>query len=265
MTKRKQQHKTQQGRKTSSGRSAKPVVREEGIWLYGTHAINAALANPERRKKRLLVAGNAIEQIICADDDETPSVAVTRDEIEALLPADAVHQGLALEVKPLKSAELEDIFEVAAEDALIVVLDQASDPRNIGAVMRSASAFGAAALVLPDRHAPEATGVMAKAASGALDRLPLVRVTNISRALAMLKEAGFWCIGLDGRADTPLAEAGTGGRNALIIGSEGSGLRRLTAEKCDILASIPINAEAESLNLSAAAAIALYEMRRSRP
>jgi len=179
------------------------------------------------------------------------------------LPPGAVHQGVALETAPLGGADLGAITDIAPDNALVVLLDQASDPRNIGAVMRSAAAFGAAAMILPDRHTPEATGVLAKAASGALERLPLVRVTNIARTLAQLKDADFWCIGLDGDADSPLNTAARPGRVALVIGSEGRGLRRLTAEKCDALAAIPMRAEAGSLNLSAAAAIALYELRRT--
>ncbi|MAF47104.1 MAG: 23S rRNA (guanosine(2251)-2'-O)-methyltransferase RlmB [Rhodospirillaceae bacterium] len=240
-----------------------PAKRQEQTgktWLYGRHAIEAALQNPARRKFRLLIAGEAKIQL--HEDGAGIAETVSRHELEAALPDGAVHQGMALQVAPLENADLGAVAAEAGEDALIILLDQASDPRNIGAVMRSAAAFGATAVVLPDRHAPEATGVLAKAASGALDRLPLVRVTNIARAIGQLKAAGFWCIGLDGGAETPLASGAMSGRIALIIGSEGQGLRRLTAEKCDLLAAIPIRPEAGSLNLSAAAAIALYELRR---
>jgi 23S rRNA (guanosine2251-2'-O)-methyltransferase len=199
----------------------------------------------------------------CSEDGQKILQIISRRDLEELLPPGAVHQGVALETAPLGGADLGAITDIAPDNALVVLLDQASDPRNIGAVMRSAAAFGAAAMILPDRHTPEATGVLAKAASGALERLPLVRVTNIARTLAQLKDADFWCIGLDGDADSPLNTAARPGRVALVIGSEGRGLRRLTAEKCDALAAIPMRAEAGSLNLSAAAAIALYELRRT--
>ena len=162
----------------------------------------------------------------------------------------------------MDSPGLNVVIDRASKDSLVVLLDQASDPRNIGAVMRSAAAFGAAAVLLPDRHAPDVTGVLAKAASGALDRIPLVRVTNVARTLAALKKADFWCVGLDSNADITLAGTARQGRNALVIGSEGRGLRRLTAEKCDALSAIPLTPGAGNLNLSAAAAIALYELRR---
>ena len=230
------------------------------MWLYGLHAVAAAINNPARRKFRLLTTGEGKFQL--DEDGQEITETLARRVLEELLPPGAVHQGVALEVLALEAVDLGAITNGAADDAMIVLLDQASDPRNIGAVMRSAAAFGAVALLLPDRHAPEVTGVLAKAASGALERLPLVRITNVASALRDLKDAGFWCIGLDVDADTSLAAAAIPGRVALVIGSEGRGLRRLTAEKCDALAAIPMRAEAGSLNLAAAAAIALYALRR---
>lgn len=264
MPRRKPSHKPG-NRRHASTRSGGPQATKaqnpsHKMWLYGAHAVAAALANPARRKYRLLTTGD--DKIQLDEDGKAINETLSRRDLDEILPPGAVHQGIALEVAPLSGIDIGAITEDAADDALVILLDQASDPRNIGAVMRSAAAFGAAAIILPDRHAPEVTGVLAKAASGALERLPLVRVTNVARTLAQLKDADFWCIGLDGDADGPLSSAARAGRVALIIGAEGRGLRRLTAEKCDALAAIPMHAGAGSLNLSAAAAIALYELRR---
>jgi 23S rRNA (guanosine2251-2'-O)-methyltransferase len=194
--------------------------------------------------------------------------AAERTDLDALLPEGAVHQGVALLAGPLPDTTIEDLCRSAetVSRVVVVALDQANDPHNVGAVLRSAAAFGALAVVLPRDHAPPIGGTLAKAASGALERLPLVRVTNLARALDALKEAGFWCLGLDAQAPETLAEAAAKGRMAgktvLVLGSEGAGLRRLTRESCDFLARIPIAGAMESLNLSNAAAIALYEASR---
>jgi 23S rRNA (guanosine2251-2'-O)-methyltransferase len=190
---------------------------------------------------------------------------VDRREIERLLPAGAVHQGVALLADPPPEPDIEDVLSAAADRATLVVLDQATDPRNIGAVLRAAAAFDAAAVIMPERHAPGSTGVLAKAASGALETVPLVRVTNLARALERLKEAGFWCVGLDGDGTVTIAEADLAGRLALVLGAEGAGLRRLTREHCDLVVRIPISQRIESLNLATAAAIALYEVARRTP
>ncbi|MDP6926379.1 MAG: 23S rRNA (guanosine(2251)-2'-O)-methyltransferase RlmB [Rhodospirillales bacterium] len=236
------------------------------IWLYGNHAVMAALGNPRRPKFRLLVNKNWRDGTAVfaeAGDLTIQPEIIDQQEMEKILPPGAVHQGLALQTASLPAAELEDLFALQDEDsAVVVMLDQVTDPRNMGAIMRSAAAFGAAALIVPDRHSPEATAVLAKAASGALDRLPLIRVNNLSRALDQLKDYGFWMIGLDGTGEKTLEETDLGGKTALILGAEGKGLRRLTAEKCDFLIRIPIDAQAGSLNVSAAAAIALYEIAR---
>ncbi|MGC2412332.1 MAG: 23S rRNA (guanosine(2251)-2'-O)-methyltransferase RlmB, partial [Stellaceae bacterium] len=183
-----------------------------------------------------------------------------------MLPEGAVHQGWALAVDPLDPPDLDDVLRAAANEArrsIILVLDQVTDPHNVGAVLRSAAAFGAAAVIIAGHGAPPLTGVLAKAASGALDCVPLIRVVNLARALDTLKEAGYWCCGLDESAPAPLAGLELGARVVLVLGSEGGGLRRLLRERCDYLARLPTRPELPSLNVSNAAAIALYELIRA--
>ena len=183
-----------------------------------------------------------------------------------MLPPGAVHQGIALLARPLDDPGLEEAMDRAmarfeqSEPACIVVLDQVTDPQNVGAIIRTAAAFGAAAVVMQDRHAPPVTGALAKAASGGLESVALVRETNLSRSIEALKARGFWCIGLAGAVETSLARARVAGPTALVLGAEGSGLRRLVAEACDTLAHIPQSDAVESLNVSNAAAVALYEI-----
>jgi 23S rRNA (guanosine2251-2'-O)-methyltransferase len=235
-----------------------------GVWLYGLHAVAAALGNPNRHRRRLLATAqgrDALKATGVADFGAAVQV-VERSEIEARLPPGAVHQGVALLADPLAEVPLPEVCAGAAADARVVVLDQATDPRNVGAVLRAAAAFGATAVIAQSRHAPEATGALAKAASGALETVPLIRVANLARALEKLKDAEFWCVGLDGGAEGTIAEALPRGRVALVLGAEGAGLRRLTRETCDELARIPITDTVESLNVAAAAAVALYEVVR---
>jgi 23S rRNA (guanosine2251-2'-O)-methyltransferase len=240
-------------RKHSRRQSAEHGTSNGRYWLYGRHAVSAAVANPERRLVTVLTtASGGLEG---AD-------IVTAEALAAQLPKDAVHQGYAALVEPLPPAELAPVL---GAEAPLVVLDRVSDPRNVGAVLRSAAAFGAAAVVVPRRHAPAESGAMAKAASGALERMQLVQVTNLARALGQIAEAGFWVLGLDGDAERTLAEAAPQKRSALVLGAEGAGLRRLTAEACDELARLPIGDAVESLNVSAAATAALYELVRLSP
>lgn len=238
-------------------------------WFYGVHAVLAALVNRRRRCRRIVLAtqtGQDFEaRVAAAAGAGRPPVEVgERRDIERLLPPGAVHQGVALLADPLPEPHLEAVCRDAAKESVVVVLDQATDPRNVGAVLRSAAAFGAGAVVVQRRHAPEITGALAKAASGAVETVPLVRVTNLARAMGELKESGFWCVGLDAGAGHAIAEAGLSGKVALVLGSEGEGLRRLTRERCDRLVRVPITGAVESLNLSNAAAIALYELARGR-
>jgi 23S rRNA (guanosine2251-2'-O)-methyltransferase len=231
-------------------------------WLYGRHTVLAALTNPDRQVTRLVVAGEE------PDLPETTAVApetLTREEITDLLPPGAVHQGIAAEASPLPELSVEEICDRAdsAGKALVVVLDQVTDPHNIGAVMRSAAVFGAIAVVMQDRNAPEATGVLAKAASGALESVPLVRVVNIVRALDIFKNAGFWCLGLDAEAPAAIDTIPPTEKRVVVLGAEGAGLRRLTREACDQLGRIDGGGPLTSLNISNAAAVALYAVSRN--
>jgi len=231
------------------------------------------LANPARRWRRLVaLAGHEAEagELVTAARAEQRSGAepvqvLDRVALAALLPEGAVHQGLALDIEPLAETDLDDLLraaEMAAGRAVVIVLDQVTDPHNVGAVLRSAAAFGALGVVITEHNAPPASGALAKAASGAIELVPLVRVVNIARALDQLKAAGFWCCGLDESAAEPLAALDLGPKAAMVLGSEGGGLRRLVRERCDYLARLPTRPPLSSLNVSNAAAVALYEMVR---
>lgn len=241
--------------------------------LWGVHAVLAALANPRRACRRLWATreaerehGPAIAEALAARaaaGAPAPERRIAeRGEIDGLLPAGAVHQGLALEVEPLAPVDLAAALADGPADRrqLVVVLDQVADPHNVGAILRSAAAFGARAVVVTDRHAPPASGTLAKSASGALEVVPLVRVANLARALDELKQADFWCVALAGDGTASLAAAASFARIALILGGEGGGLRRLTRERADLLVRIPTRSPITALNVSTAAAIALYQL-----
>jgi 23S rRNA (guanosine2251-2'-O)-methyltransferase len=224
--------------------------------LWGKHAVAAALDNPRRRVLRAWATREAAELMQFPKD-----VAVTFSDVAdlgRLVPGDAPHQGVVIEVEPLEEAWLDELVTGAPERAVLLVLDQVTDPHNVGAILRSAAAFGAIGIVTQDRHSPPESGVVAKAASGALERVPWVRVVNLARALEEIAEAGFWRIGLAGDAKTELREALGPNRVALVLGAEGAGLRPNTREHCDALARLPITEAIESLNVSNAAAVALY-------
>ncbi len=304
----------------------RPIKREserrkastaDGLWFYGSHAVLAALANPRRGCRRLLVTreaarqhGETLQNLLRARQAPLTAESAQRAQLESLLPEGAVHQGLALRVEPLPALALEDLLDRLADGGdrpndggpndggqddgnqddgqqpgsagrqVIVALDQVTDPRNVGAILRSAAAFGALAVIAPARHTAPASGALAKAASGALEALPYIEVSNLVRALAKLKAAGFWCLGLAGEAGPTLAQADTGadpraGKSVgkrvdrmakagaplvLVLGAEGKGLRRLTRENCDALARLPTRDPIASLNVSNAAAVALYQV-----
>jgi len=224
--------------------------------FWGKHAVSAALDNPDRKVLKAWATREAMTFMQFPQD-----VAVTIAEAPDLgrfVPADAPHQGVVIEVEPLEDAWLDELITDPPGRAVLLVLDQVTDPHNMGAILRSAAAFGAIGIVTQDRHSPPESGVVAKAASGALERIPWVRVVNLARALEEIAEAGFWRIGLAGDADTDLKEALGPDRVALVLGAEGPGLRHNTREHCDAVAKLPITDAIESLNVSNAAAVALY-------
>ncbi|HZP70921.1 MAG TPA: RNA methyltransferase [Pseudolabrys sp.] len=223
--------------------------------LYGWHTVKAALENPARRFRRLLATENALRRL--ADDGVTLPLEpelVRPDAIDARLGPDAVHQGLLAEADPLAVPAIGEI----APAGIVLVLDQITDPHNVGAIMRSAAAFAARAIVTTARHSPEATGVLAKSASGALERVPLVTVQNLARGLADLRARGFLLVGLDSGGAADLDLLALRAPLALVLGAEGKGLRQLTKQTCDRLARIDVPGEIKSLNVSNAAALALY-------
>jgi 23S rRNA (guanosine2251-2'-O)-methyltransferase len=227
--------------------------------FWGRHAVAAALANPDRDIVRIWVTREAAAQY-----DIPASIPVTFADVAdlgRLVPHDAPHQGIVAEVQRLDDILLADLLDRAEDGRPLLVLDQVTDPHNVGAILRSAAAFNALGIVTQDRHAPPESGALAKAASGALETMPWVRVVNLARALDDIAAAGFWRIGLTGEAEQTLAEALGPARVALVLGAEGEGMRQNTEAHCDALARLPIGGQIESLNVSNAAAIALYAAR----
>ena len=255
-------------RRRERGRGGRPWQkrerrqREDLALIFGWHAVQAALENPARRIRRLLVTPNGARRL--EELGLKPSVKpeiVRPEEIERLLSPDAVHQGVLAEADPLPAPHLDEL----PTDGIVLVLDQITDPHNFGAIVRSAAAFAVAAIVTTARHSPEATGVLAKSASGGLEYVPLVLVQNLARAMAELKERDFLLVGLDESGETDLADAPLRAPLALVMGAEGKGLRQLTRENCDLLARLDLPGQIKSLNVSNAAALALYVASRKVP
>ncbi|MEZ5744678.1 MAG: 23S rRNA (guanosine(2251)-2'-O)-methyltransferase RlmB [Sphingomonadaceae bacterium] len=235
-----------------SGRASKGTVR-----LWGRHAVQAALLNPERQHRKLWATREGVESLDGELPPDFPVEWADVADLARLVARDAPHQGLVLECEPLADLHLGDVLDGDPERPL-VVLDQVTDPHNVGAILRSAAAFNACAIVTQDRHAPPESGVVAKSASGALEIVPWVRVVNLSRALDEAAERGYWRIGLDGEAHDTLADALPAGPVALVLGAEGEGMRQNVTQHCDAIARLPISEAMESLNVSNAAAISLY-------
>jgi len=224
--------------------------------FWGRHAVAAALDNPERKVVRIWATREAMTFLDPPKD--VPVTLAEAADLGRLVPNDAPHQGMVAEVERLPDLLLADLLDEAQDHRPLLVLDQVTDPHNVGAILRSAAAFDALGIVTQDRHAPPESGALAKSASGALETVPWVRVVNLSRALDEMAGAGFWRIGLTGNTKTTLAEALGPPRVALVLGAEGEGMRQNTEQHCDALAKLPISERIESLNVSNAAAIALY-------
>jgi len=249
--------------KRKPGRSFRSKASEKSSLeiLYGAHTVLEAVSNPNRQLSKLLATENAARRY--ADQlnaSPIPVEQVSPGEVSRLTGPDAVHQGLVLLAHPLPAPCLDDIAEASGT---IVILDQITDPHNVGAIMRSCAAFGVAGLIMTSRHSPQASGVLAKSASGAMEHVPVVRVTNLSSAIEELKVANVQCIGLDSEAENPLETAiDESQRVAIVLGAEGKGLRHKTREKCSALARLDMPGAIASLNVSNAAVLALYVANR---
>jgi 23S rRNA (guanosine2251-2'-O)-methyltransferase len=251
----KHQGKSQGGRPAWRDRGAKGGTGDGSVILYGWHTVTMALANPERRIRKLFVTENVARRL--ADekiDTRVPPELVHPGDIDRRLGPDAVHQGLLAEADPLPGLHLDEL----PQDGIVLVLDQITDPHNVGAILRSAAAFGVKAIVTTGRHSPEATGVLAKSASGALELVPIVEVANLHRALGEMNDAGFLTVGLDSEGQGDLSVVPLHAPLALVLGAEGKGLRQLTRETCSVVARMDMPGAIKSLNVSNAAALALY-------
>lgn len=252
----------------SKNRNNNSSGSRSGLILYGRHPVMAVIANPERRISKILCTKDNFDEVksACLQHNVNPGIINTVDkkEIDRILPREAVHQGFAVYCQELEDYSLEDICILADQKTRchVLVLDQVTDPQNIGAIIRSCVAFDTLALILQDKNSPAETGAMAKASAGTIEHLPVCRVTNLSRAIQQLKEAGFWTVGMDGYAETYIDGIDKSGKIAIVMGSEGKGLRRLVEESCDATVKLPISEKVESLNVSTAAAIALYEINK---
>ncbi len=250
-------------------REKKVRIEPNGEFIWGWHAVEAAWINPNRQITRVWVGENGEKTLSALRRKaehlglERPEAVMSpRSELDRLLPPGSVHQNVIIDASPLPAATLDSLIEAETPPSRIVVLDQVTDPHNVGAILRSASAFGAGGVIITSRHAPQASGVMAKSASGAMDYMPLVSVVNLAQALESLRDAGYMLIGLAEGGEKSLHEIALSGRVALVLGGEGDGLRQLTRKTCDHLVSLPTVGAIGSLNVSNAAAVALYELHR---
>lgn len=246
---------------SGSDRHASPQkVGGGGYWMYGLHACEAALKNEQREIKKILVTAAMRDQWASLLQGRNVEVS-DAGAIGKYVGSDAVHQGIAMQVQPLDEPFWDGLVGTGT---MMLMLDQVTDPHNVGAMLRSAAAFGVGAVIMPKDHSPPESGALAKAACGALEMVPCLRVTNLSHTLDDLKRQRYWIAGMDGEATKSVEAAGEYRPLCLVMGAEGAGLRRLTREKCDVLVSIPMDARMESLNVSNAAAIALYALFSKR-
>ena len=250
-------------KKFSSSHANSTAGSNQQLIIYGRHAVLSALQNPKRKIQKLLITSEnrtEIEKLA----PKIPFSVIDKKEFAKLLPADAVHQGFALYCNRLESYDITDLLALAEDKKRchILILDQVTDPQNIGAIIRSCAAFGTLGLIMQDKNSPLESGAMDKAAAGTTEIVPIARVTNLNRAIETLKENGFWVIGMDGYADTTIDKINKDGKIAIVMGSEGKGMRRLVQENCDSSVKLPISPRVESLNVSTAAAITLYELSK---
>ncbi|MDG4884730.1 RNA methyltransferase [Mesorhizobium sp. WSM4884] len=258
-------HRDQKAGGAPAFRPRQPVPAGEGpadglVRLYGLHTVRAALDNPRRKIRKMLVTRNAAERLAIADLGVLPFTAelVEPKDIDRITGSDAVHQGVMIEAEPLKPKRLDAL----GDTNLVLVLDQVTDPHNVGAILRSAVAFGAGALITTARHSPQESGVLAKSASGALEHIDQIEVKNLADALGQLHEAGFQTIGLDSEGRAELEKTFAGDKIALVLGAEGKGLRQKTRETVTALARLDMPGAIRSLNVSNAAAVSLYAARK---
>jgi len=240
---------------------------KEVIWLYGMHPVKAALSNPKREIRSVFITENAIKKLrtdLLPNEITNLISIVDKPKIDSIVGEDKVHQGIIIETKAQKNPELEDIIKICSKTKYsnIIILDNITDPHNVGAIIRSAYGFKATAVILSKNGAPLENGTMAKAASGALELIPILRVTNLNRSINILKNNGFWSAGLESKAKTEISQEKLPNKCLLIMGSEGRGIRKLVRENCDTLVRLPVSEDLESLNVSTAASIALYEWQR---
>lgn len=249
--------------KKSFKRRENVVNTKDQLIIYGRHAVISALKNPNRNILKLVITAEN-KQEIDRLGMVLPISVVDRKDFSKFLPEDAVHQGFALFCSRLDSVDILDLIALAEDKQRchILILDQVTDPQNIGAIIRSCAAFGTLGLVVQDKNSPLESGAMDKAAAGTIEFVPIARVTNLSRAIEQLKDNGFWVMGMDGYADVTIDKVNKNGKTAIVMGSEGKGMRRLVQENCDTSVKLPISPNVESLNVSTAAAIALYELSK---
>lgn len=240
----------------------------QDVWIYGIHAVLAALNNPKRVCKKFIATQSAHEELeqleVLGNKILAQCQIKDKDAIATQLHPDARHQGIAGLFSPLPEIFLEDVANLNEDNITLVILDQVTDPHNMGAILRSAAALDAHAIITTERNSAGLEGVLAKTASGALEITPIIHVTNLKRAMDQLKKNNFWCIGLDEEGTTSLDKAPLTGKIALLMGAEGPGLRRLTKQNCDLLVQIPVSDQFSTLNVSNSAAIALYEAKRQK-
>jgi 23S rRNA (guanosine2251-2'-O)-methyltransferase len=239
--------------------SAVKLSRNDSYILYGRNSVFAALANPKRECLKLFGTAKALEDT--PENHKIPRQTITSpDVMRSYIPNDAPHQGLFLEVRPLPSLHLDELSPITGKKNIILMLDQVTDPHNVGACLRTAAAFGARAVITQDRNSPTESGVLARASAGGLENVPWLQCTNLSQALDTLKDMGYWHVGLDGHTNTSIKNLDMGDNIVIVMGSEGKGLRPLVRKQCDEIAKIPMSGLVESLNVSNAAAIALFAL-----